>query len=198
MSGRHARSRLPVRPLLKGLGLHLGSGLAPGVVLCLALGLGLACSPVHAAPASEEAQLKAAFIYRFAQFTQWPPPPLKDFTYCLAGSADMQEALRPLVSRQHGFNQVHFLVLSQPQQAQNCQLLMLSLLERGEMQRWQHALADAPMLIIADSPEALRSGAVIALAQEPTGLSFRINNTEAKRRGLTLSSQMLKLAREVR
>ena len=166
------------------------------VLPLLCLGLGVA--PSRAAPAADDAQLKAAFIYRFAQFTQWPPPPLKEFTYCLAGSADLQDALRPLTSRQHGFSQVHLQVLSQPQQAQGCQLLMLSLLERSELRRWQQALADAPVLIIADSPEAFRSGVVIALAQEPTGLSFRINNTEAKRRGLTLSSQMLKLAREVR
>lgn len=151
-----------------------------------------------AAQASDEAALKAAFVYRFAQFTQWPPPPLKDFTYCLAGSSDMVDALRSLATRQHEFNQVRVMTLTQVGQAAGCQLLVLSLLDRQEMLRWQQALSDAPVLIIADSPEALRSGAVIALAQEPNGLAFRINNTEAKRRGLTLSSQVLKLAREVR
>ncbi|MEO3714815.1 YfiR family protein [Roseateles flavus] len=151
-----------------------------------------------AAQASDEAALKAAFVYRFAQFTQWPPPPLKDFTYCLAGSSDMGEALRGLAARQHEVSQVRVVTLTQVGQASGCQLLVLSLLDRQEMLRWQQALADAPVLIVADSPEALRSGAVIALAQEPNGLTFRINNTEAKRRGLTLSSQVLKLAREVR
>ena len=38
----------------------------------------------------------------------------------------------------------------------------------------------------------------IGLVLEPNGLAFRINQTEAKRRGLTLSYQMLKLAREVK
>lgn len=151
-----------------------------------------------AAQVSDEAALKAAFVYRFAQFTQWPPPPMKDFTYCLAGSSDMGEALRNLAARQHEFSQVRVLTLTQAGQAAGCQLLVLSLLDRQEMLRWQQVLADAPVLIVADSPEALRSGAVIALAQEPNGLTFRINNTEAKRRGLTLSSQVLKLAREVR
>lgn len=168
--------------------------------LRLALGVlihGLAAA-AGAAPPADEAALKAAFVYRFAQFTQWPPPPLKDFTYCLAGSSDLGEALRSLATRQHEVSQVRVMTLTQVGQAAGCQLLVLSLLDRQEMLRWQQALADAPVLIVADSPEALRSGAVIALAQEPNGLTFRINNTEAKRRGLTLSSQVLKLAREVR
>jgi len=166
--------------------------------LALAALAGALPAAAGAAQVSDEAALKAAFVYRFAQFTQWPPPPLKDFTYCLAGSSDMGEALRGLAARQHEFSQVRVLTLTQVGQAAGCQLLVLSLLDRQEMLRWQLALADAPVLIVADSPEALRSGAVIALAQEPNGLTFRINNTEAKRRGLTLSSQVLKLAREVR
>ena len=151
-----------------------------------------------AAQVSEEAQLKAAFIYRFAQFTQWPPPLAREFTYCTAGAPEAAEALRQLIARQHEFSQVRSVSLQQATQGANCQLLLLSQMERQEMLRWQQALSDAPVLIVADAPEALRSGAVIALTQEPNGLSFRINNTEAKRRGLVLSSQVLKLAREVR
>ncbi|MGM9512637.1 YfiR family protein [Roseateles sp. DB2] len=166
----------------------------PALACCLPAGAGAA----GAAQVSEEAALKAAFVYRFAQFTQWPPPPVKDFTYCLAGSPEMGDALRGLAARQHEFPQVRFMMLTQASQAAGCQLLVLSLLDRQEMLRWQQALSDAPVLIVGDSPEALRSGAVIALAQEPNGLTFRINNTEAKRRGLILSSQVLKLAREVR
>lgn len=168
--------------------------------LCLCVAACLAATSARPAQVSEEAALKAAFVYRFAQFTQWPPPPQRDFTYCLAGAPDMGDALRALVSRQHDFAQVRVLTLhlAQATQATNCQLLMLSQMERQEMQRWHQALADLPVLIVADTPEALRSGAVIALTQEPNGLSFRINNTEARRRGLTLSSQVLKLAREVR
>lgn len=167
--------------------------------LCLCAAASLAATSAQPAQISEEAALKAAFVYRFAQFTQWPPPQ-KDFTYCLAGAPEMGDALRALVARQHDFTQARVLTLTlaQATQASNCHLLMLSQVERQEMQRWQQALADLPVLIVADTPEALRSGAVIALTQEPNGLSFRINNTEARRRGLTLSSQVLKLAREVR
>ena len=167
--------------------LRLGLGVAVGMTATLA----------RPAQVSEEASLKAAFIYRFAQFTQWPVP-MKDFTYCTAGAQDLSDALRLLVARQHEFSQVRTVSLQQASAGSGCHLLVLSQMDRQEMLRWQQALSDAPVLVVADAPEALRSGAVIALTQEPNGLSFRINNTEAKRRGLVLSSQVLKLAREVR
>ncbi len=168
-------------------------------VLRLAAWLGLMSTlNVAAAPAMDDAQLKAAFIYRFAQFTQWPPPPMREFTYCLAGNTAMQAAMQTLTSKAHGEASSRLRVLTEPQQAAQCQLLLLGFDDRAELQRWQTALAAEPVLVVGDSAEAFRNGAVIALVAEPNGLAFRINHTEAKRRGLVLSSQMLKLAREVK
>ncbi|ALT77916.1 YfiR family protein [Paucibacter sp. KCTC 42545] len=149
-------------------------------------------------PAQEDAQLRAAFVYRFAQFTQWPPPPVSEFTYCVAGNLAMQEAMQALTLRAHGVANVRMRYLTEPQQLGGCQLLLLGFSERADLQRWQAALVNEPVLVVGESAEAFRSGAVIALVAEPNGLAFRINHTEAKRRGLVLSSQMLKLAREVK
>lgn len=166
-----------------------------------ALGLGLGLSGVAAwsADNAEEVQLRAAFVYRFAQFTQWPPPPLREFTYCVAGidSGDV-DAWRKLSTKPMAAAIVQMHRLDSPQQASQCQLLVLGFSDRAELRRWLSALADEPVLVIGNSPEAFRAGATIGLVLEPNGLSFRVNNTEAKRRGLVLSSQMLKLAREVR
>lgn len=163
--------------------------------------LGLSLCAAAGAPAragQDEVQLKAAFIYRFAQLTQWPPPPLREFTYCVAGNAPLQEALRALTQGAAPGAPVRLLQIGEPQHVPQCQLLVLSLSGRAELRRWQEMLADDPVLVVGDSAESFRNGAVIALVIEPNGLAFRINHTEAKRRGLALSYQMLKLAREVK
>jgi hypothetical protein len=137
--------------------------------LAAVLAAALALAPAPARAGQDEAELKAAFIYRFAQLTQWPPPPLREFTYCVAGDAALQEALRAMVQRAGG---------AIPTRLQ--------------------ALGDDPVLVVGDSAESFRNGAVIGLVIEPNGLAFRINQTAARRRGLALSYQMLKLAREVK
>lgn len=158
-------------------------------LLALTLGAG-------SAGAADLLQLKAAFIYRFAQLTQWPPPPAREFTYCVAGDAALQEALRALT--QTAAAGIHIVALNEPQRATQCQLLVLGNGVRGDLRRWQEALGDDPVLIVGENPESFRNGAVIGLVIEPNGLAFRINQTESKRRGLAISYQMLKLAREVK
>lgn len=164
-----------------------------GLLLALA---GLALPGAWAQEAED--QLKAAFIYRFVQYTQWPPPPLREFSYCAVGRGGLPEALRAVSTKPLGVPQVSFQQPATPEQARHCQILLLGFEERAELLRWQRALADAPVLTVGDGAEAFRAGMAIALVLEPNGLSFRINLAEARRRGLTLSSQLLKLAREVR
>jgi hypothetical protein len=154
---------------------------------------------VMAEPAPADARLKAAFIYRFAQFTGWPPPPLRSFTLCLAGaSPQLTAALREQLQRPWGGVLPELQQPERPEQARQCQLLVLGEFPRAELQRWMQALEASPVLLVADSPEAFRAGADIGLIQEPNNLAFRVNLSESRRRGLVLSSQMLKLAREVR
>ncbi|UDF33362.1 UNVERIFIED_ORG: YfiR family protein [Shinella sp. XGS7] len=145
-----------------------------------------------------EDQLKAAFVYRFVQYTQWPPPPLREFSYCAVGGGGLPEALRVVAAKPLDLPYVRFHQPTTPEQARQCQILLLAFEERAELLRWQRELADAPVLTVGDGAEAFRAGLAIALVLEPNGLSFRINLVEARRRGLTLSSQLLKLAREVR
>lgn len=170
----------------------------PAPLLAGALAVTLALAPVSARAGQDEAELKAAFIHRFAQLTQWPPPPLREFTYCVAGDAALQEALRAMVQRAGGAIPTRLQTLGEPQRASQCQLLVLGGSERGQLRRWLEALGDDPVLVVGDSAESFRNGAVIGLVIEPNGLAFRINQTAARRRGLALSYQMLKLAREVK
>ncbi|QPF73098.1 YfiR family protein [Roseateles sp. DAIF2] len=159
----------------------------------------LAPAAAAAEPLPEEARLKAAFIYRFAQFTDWPPPPLRGFVLCLAGaSPELASALREQAQRPWGGFTPELQLPERPEQARHCQLLVLGGLTRDELRRWVQALGASPVLLVADSPEAFRAGADIGLIQEPNSLAFRVNLSESRRRGLVLSSQMLKLAREVR
>lgn len=167
--------------------------------LALALSLAnMALAPARAGLGLDDAQLKAAFIYRFAQFTQWPGPAPQEFHYCVAGAPALRDAMASLPHKPHAVATVKVRSVSEPQQALGCQLLVLGLSERADLLRWQQALGAEPVLVVGDSAEAFRAGVSIALLVEPNGLAFRINHSEAKRRGLSLSSQMLKLAREVK
>lgn len=155
----------------------------------------LSCFPTMAI--EPDMLLKARFVARFVQLTEWPPPPPTQFRYCVAGNTALLQALQQtkLYSTQGEPLQIE--AVEQPAEAVTCQLLILSLDQHAELNRWQQQLMLTPVLVITDNSEAFHSLAVIGLITEPDGMSFRINHSLALQRGLKLSSQLLKLAREV-
>jgi hypothetical protein len=154
--------------------------------------------PVALASEDAEVNLKAMFIARFAQFTQWPPPPQTVFHYCVALDHSMFKAINSLQVRSPAGEPVKLTLIRRPAEAKPCQLLVMTMSDRQQLQHWASGLASMPMLIVADNAEAFRTVATISLVSEPDGMTFRINQTAARERGLELSSQLLKLAREVR
>lgn len=169
----------------------------PGVA-AMALMLTASLGPATAEPLPEN-QLRASFIYRFTQFTQWPTEPEGMVTLCAAGMGGGEDALRALNGRAVGGLPLRFRAVETPREAVSlCQVLVLGHAELATLRRWVQGLSDAPVLTVGVNSEALRAGVCIALLAEPQGLAFAINHSEAKRRGLALSGQMLKLAREVR
>jgi hypothetical protein len=157
------------------------------------------CAALQAVPvqALEGDALRAAFVFRFAQFTQWPSAAEGGPLICSAMGG--REALSSLAQRQWAGQPLRVRELESPREAaQLCQVVLLTQPDAQTLRRWVQALEDAPVLVVGTSPEAFRAGVTIALIAEPQGMAFSVNHSEAKRRGLQLSAQLLKLAREVK
>lgn len=166
----------------------------------LAAGLALmAAVTLAAADPLPENLLRASFVFRFTQFTQWPSEPEGALTLCAAGMGSGEEALRALSGRVVSGSTLRYRAVETPREAATlCKVLVLGHGELSTLRRWMQGLNDAPVLTIGTAPESLRAGLCIALLTEPQGLAFAINHSDAKRRGLLMSGQMLRLAREVR
>ncbi len=161
-----------------------------------------AAAAVAQADSLDEDRLRAAFVLRLAQYTQWPAPVAESPTLslCAAGlQPPGMEALRALTNRSVGSAQLKVRALSEPRDAtRDCQVLLLGQADAATLRQWIAVVGDAPVLVIATSPEAMRAGVCIALISEPQGMAFAVNHGESRRRGLSLAAPVLKLAREVR
>lgn len=156
---------------------------------------------VAAAPVPEY-ELKAAFIYNFMLFTEWPEDtafedgnlqlcmqpdnPLRGAV--MAALADRQVKGRRVVMRAQGLTDA----------IRSCHVLVLDAADRGRWPALRKSLAYAPVLTIVDDREHVFDGAIIALALEQGRVVFDIDTRVARKAQLTLSSKLLRLAREVR
>jgi hypothetical protein len=161
-----------------------------------------AAAALSQAQGLDEDRLRAAFVLRLAQYTQWPAPAVdgQTLTLCAAGLQPAGlEAVRALSSRPVGAAALRVRALTEPRDAaRDCQVLLLGHPDAATLRQWVQAVGDAPVLVVATSPEALRTGVSIALISEPQGMAFAVNHGESKKRGLSLAAPVLKLAREVR
>ncbi len=178
--------------------LHFGSirWLAGGLlalIVCLAVG------PSRAQAISEEA-VKAGFVFNFVKFTQWTGDREGDgrpLNICTPGALPLDGQLALLHGRMVGSRKLVLRSHVAVSDWRTCQVLYLPHAEAGRTETTLQGLGSAQVLTISDQPGFVQAGGMIGLRVEDNRVRFDVNLLAAQRAGLTLSSQMLKLAGQV-
>jgi hypothetical protein len=152
------------------------------------------------APAEENA-VKAAFVYNFAKYTDWPDDlwnKSATLRVCTGGErGGFSQAVAALESKPPVRGKaIEARLLSRPEDAAGCHILVIA--GRTKMADWTRGVRLAPVLTIGDGEGFAAGGGHIGLYAEGEKLKFEINQEAAQRSGLKLSSQLLKLARLVK
>jgi hypothetical protein len=159
--------------------------------------LALAAFTVHAQ--SKEYQIKATFLFNFAQFVEWPTNTFtgtnEPFCIGILGEDPFGDFLDGTV-RGEKING-HPLVVHRYRQAeeiQDCQLLFVSHSEAGRFQQILAGLKDKNILTVSDTTGFCKAGGIIRFVTEQNKIHFRINSEAAKNANLAVSSKLLRLA----
>lgn len=153
----------------------------------------------HAQTTAPEHDLKAAFIYNFIQFTQWPAAALTGGTLnlCVSPGTILHMALQPIAGKAvHG--QIIALMPLQADQLKSCHVVVAEQLDRPRAQQLRKNMESLPILSITDDPELMREGFIIGMGVDNGKVTFSIDNSRATDARLALSSRLLRLARSVR
>lgn len=153
-----------------------------------------------AAPSSSEDVLKAAFIYSFSKFVEWPDQALnakKEFCIATLGRTTLDRDLETLSGKTVHDRTVVFRKLNTPAEAAQCQVLFIGSSELVRIETILEALKDLPVLTIADSDDFCRKGGMLSLGRENARIVFDLNFREMQRGKLKPNPQLLKLARKI-
>jgi hypothetical protein len=147
-----------------------------------------------------EYEVKAAFIYNFVQFVEWPPAALGDssapFRMCLYADDPFGQRLARMVRGEQLKGRptvVERVPVNAP--VSHCHLLFVPATQAGRAAAAIRSAASGPVLAIGESPDFLRSGGMINLVVEGGRVRFDVNAAAAAARGLTVSSKLLRIAR---
>ena len=148
---------------------------------------------LQAQEVSLEYRVKAAYLFNFARFVEWPPTARSGpLTLCVAERNVFGETLaetiagetlegRPLATR----------VILEP--TAGCHVLFVP---RGAAAApYLRAAQGTPVLTVGETAGFLETGGVANFILEGTNVRFEISQAAADRAGLRISSRLLRLAR---
>ncbi|MBV9573924.1 MAG: YfiR family protein [Acidobacteriales bacterium] len=154
-------------------------------------------------PKPSEYQVKATYLYNFGKFVHWPGQVEKvnagSFEICVLGQDPFGAALDGVLAGEtiNGKAAVARRI-SKPEEAATCGVLFISSSEREHIKKILAALQKAPILTVSDMKEFSEMGGMVQFVMEDNRVRFEVNVGAAERAGLSLSSELLKVALNVR
>lgn len=162
---------------------------------CAMLCLGSA-SPV-AGQELAEYQVKAAFLYNFAVFAEWPSAVGDMLKLCVYGRDPFGSSIDSLNDKIINARRLGVVRRTNLNSIKDCQIVFVTSSEIGQLPRILEILSALPVLIVADSPGAARRGAAINLTMTQGHVLFEVNLLSLHAARLGMSSKVLGLAKEV-
>jgi hypothetical protein len=163
-----------------------------------------ACLPICSAQSSApgEYQLKAAFLFNFAKFIDWPPTgfanPQAGFSICILGADPFGSAMDELLQgKTVGDRRVSVKRSRQIADVRHCQMVFVSSSERVRVREILDGLKGTNALVVGETEGFAAAGGAIQFAIEDNHVRFLINTDAADRAGLKVSSKLLSLAHVV-
>jgi hypothetical protein len=148
-----------------------------------------------------EYQVKAVYLYNFGRFIEWPPSVTNAqvFTICVMGQDPFGTTLdttlagetinnRKLVAKR----------ISTSRDAAGCHILFISSSEASRIKDILNSVEKSASLTVSDMPGFTNSGGMIQFVLRDNKVRFEVNLGPAAKAGLNFSSQLLKVATDVR
>jgi len=165
------------------------------VALLFCGGLGVI---VRSASATEY-QVKAVFLFNFAQFVEWPAEAFPDRDAPLIIGVLGQDPFGSYLDetvRGERVNSRQLVVqrYRRVEDVKNCHLLFISRSEGDHLEQIVNSLRYRRILTVSDADISAKSGVIIRFVTEQNKIKLRISIAAARAANLTISSKLLRLA----
>jgi hypothetical protein len=131
--------------------------------------------------ANTEADVKAAFIYNFTKFVEWPLTALADNTplqLCILGQDDTSNRLRQLHGREAQGRSLQIRQLTAPNEAAGCHVLFITRHASRQLKEITHYFPAAPLVSPSVTPlDSFSKAARLSCLSRPIGCNSWLMST---------------------
>ena len=151
--------------------------------------------------ASQEYKVKAAFLYNFTLFVEWPEEAFtgndSPLTVCILGKSPFGDALDSLKGKTAKKRKLVIRQINRVEEMGNCHVLFVSTSEKMHLPNILAAVKNQNVLTVSDLDRFAQAGGIINFVTLDDKVRFEINLKAAQQSRIKISSQLLKLARDV-
>jgi uncharacterized protein DUF4154 len=172
------------------------------VVLTALFHAGGARSVAAQSAATSEYEVKAAFLFHFAQFVDWPDGAFQEadspLVYCTIGADPFRGALETsLIGKKMGGHGLQVRHARQISEIQGCHVLFIGEGGKGQLASVLANVKGSPVLTVGESERFVNDGGMIGFCVEENKIRFKINLESAEKARLRISAKLLALAKTV-
>lgn len=155
----------------------------------------------YAKPVSDEDRIKAAFVYNFIKFVEWPNSAFRNpsayLHVCVWGPKPDTGALDTLRGKTAKKRPIHVVYTQDTDRLRHCHVLYLSKKSGLSFKAVIDSISGKSILSVSDISGFAENGGLIGLFRSDDRVRFAINLKAAQRSGLRMSSRLLKFGRIV-
>lgn len=169
------------------------------IPLACALGIPLGA---EAGDDRTEYQVKAAFLYNFAKFVEWPPGAFKNASHpiniCVLGASPVGPLLEDTVRNKLVDGRAFTIRdVTNAALAGDCQILFVSASEQKRLRNILETVKSSDVLTVGETEDFVSEGGVVGFNLDHGRIHFDINQRAAQLHRLRISSKLLSLATSV-
>lgn len=143
--------------------------------------------------------VKAAFVLNLAKYTLWPNESFASSTdpieLWVFGDTTTRQAFGTINGKKIGPRTLHVRFMNTAETTDRCHMIYFSRdVDRDLLDRTLAIVGKMPVLTVGERPDFIRLGGVVNLFSNKGRFHFEIKPDSAHRRGLKISSRLLKLA----
>nr|CBX31266.1 hypothetical protein N47_E47780 [uncultured Desulfobacterium sp.] len=154
-------------------------------------------------PLNMEPKLKAAFIYNFAKFVDWPVTQRADISYQpfvigIFGHSPIVKELLAIEGKPIKGRKLEVRLLSNIKEINDCNVVFISASEENNLMPILSAAKSKEILTVSDMSGFVEKGGIIGFVRLENKLRFDINLKTAEDSSLKIRSDLLTLARKIK
>ncbi|MDG4553347.1 MAG: YfiR family protein [Candidatus Competibacter sp.] len=146
----------------------------------------------------DEYAVKAAYLYNFAKFVEWPSGTFSNhdapLVICIAGDNPFGDTLAAISNKNVDSHPVEVRIISLTARLDQCHVVFIGRADQEQFKTVLLKLARLPVLTVSDINGFAQAGGMIELFKTEQRIRFNISIQATHRANLKLSSQLLKLA----